>query len=50
MTEKTGPIHCQLAFLDPLFHRGPFIVEPHDRPARRLQVSHDEARLGLLQD
>ncbi len=35
MTGKTGPIHCQLASLEPLLRRA------HRRPARQLQVGQD---------
>ncbi len=46
MTGKTGPIHRQLAFLDPLLRRAPLIVESHHHPARQLRVGHDEAHTG----
>src|SRR5712692_1798278 len=38
MARKTGPTDRQLAFLDPLLCRPSLVIEPYDRPARKLQV------------
>src|SRR2546422_9087983 len=46
MARKTGPTDRQLTFLDPLLRRAPLVVEPHDRPAGKLQVGDDEAHTG----
>ena len=39
-------LHRQFAFLDPLLGRAALVVEPHHRPAARLQVGHDEPHSG----
>ena len=36
-------LHRLLAFFDPLLRRAALVVEPHHRPAVRLQVGHDES-------
>src|ERR1017187_1633254 len=42
MATQPRHLHRLLAFLDPLLRRPPLVVEPHHRPAVRLQVGHDE--------
>ena len=38
-----GPLHCVLAFFDPLLYRAAVVVEPYDPPWRPTQARHDEA-------
>jgi len=42
MTRKPRHLHRLLAFLDPPLRRPSLVVEAHYRPARCLQVGHDE--------
>src|SRR5271170_456193 len=46
MTRKAAHLYRLLAFLDPLLCCPALVVEAHYRPARRLQVSHDEPHSG----
>src|SRR5712692_3287180 len=46
MARKTGPTDRQLTFLDPFLRRPSLVIEPHDRPAGKLQVGDDEAHTG----
>jgi len=36
---------CLLALLDPLLRCTPFVVEPHDHPARQVQIRDNKADL-----
>src|SRR5664280_248720 len=46
MARKASHLYGLLAFLDPLLGRSPLVVETHHRPARCLQVGHDESDSG----
>ena len=46
MAREPRHLHRLLAFLDPLLRCPPLVVEAHHRPARSLQVSHDEPHSG----
>src|SRR5664279_4378970 len=43
MAREASHLYRLLALLDPLLRRAPLVIEPYHRPARRLQVGHDEA-------
>ena len=43
MAREASHLYGLLALLDPLLGRAPFVIEPYHRPARRLQIGHDEA-------
>src|ERR1035437_6116527 len=43
MAREASHLYRLLALLDPLLGRAPLVIEPYHRPARRLQVGHDEA-------
>src|SRR5450759_2288290 len=43
MARETSHLYGLLAFFDPLLGCAALVVEPHHRPARCLQVGHDEA-------
>jgi len=42
MTTQSRHPHRLLPLFDPLLSRASFVVEPHHRPARRIQVGHNE--------
>src|ERR1035441_5895997 len=43
MAREASHLYRLLALLDPLLGRAPLVIEPYHRPARRLQISHDES-------
>src|SRR5882762_141437 len=44
MAREASHLYGARLFLDPLLGRPPHVIEPYHRPARRLQVSHDETQ------
>src|ERR1035438_3363188 len=46
MTTQSRHLHRLLSLFDPLLSRAPLVIEPYHRPARRLQVGHDESDSG----
>src|SRR5271166_1413667 len=46
MAGEPRHFHSLLPLFDPLLSRTPLVVKPHYRPARRLQVGHDESHSG----